>query len=63
MPLSSDQDINISSTGASQAKLTHKSSSAGLQIPSKKERKNGQAKDNNTGGVLAAVTKNASKMS
>ncbi|KUJ20974.1 uncharacterized protein LY89DRAFT_609274 [Mollisia scopiformis] len=67
MPPSSDQDINNPSSGISQSKLTRKASSAGLQIPSKKERKNGTAngkeKDSGTGGVLAAVTKNASKMS
>ncbi|KAF8864179.1 hypothetical protein BDZ45DRAFT_56686 [Acephala macrosclerotiorum] len=62
MPPSSDQDLNQLSNGASQSTLTRKASYSGLQIPSKK--RNGQAKDSNNGGVLAAVTKNnASKMS
>jgi hypothetical protein len=65
MPPSSDQESNNNTlSGSSQpSKLTQKASSAGVQIPIKNGRKNGTAKDGGGGGVLAAVTKNASKMS
>ena len=64
MPPSSDQESNNTLSGSSQpSKLLQKASSAGVQIPTKNGRKNGMAKDGGGGGVLAAVTKNASKMS
>jgi hypothetical protein len=64
MPPSSDQESNNNTlSGSSQpSKLIQKASSAGVQIPTKNGRKNGTAKDGGSGGVLAAVTKNASKM-
>jgi hypothetical protein len=64
MPPSFDQDnANTSSNTSQPDKLTSKTSSVGVQIPTKSGRKNGTAKDNGSGGVLAAVTKNASKLS
>lgn len=64
MPPSLDQDNTNTSSGTSQpSKLTSKTPSAGVQIPAKNARKNGTAKDNGSGGVLAAVTKNSSKLS
>jgi hypothetical protein len=61
---SSDQDSNNNTlSGSSQlSKPTQKATSTGVQIPTKNGRKNGTAKDGGGGGVLAAVTKNASKM-
>ncbi|KAL2074820.1 hypothetical protein VTL71DRAFT_8599 [Oculimacula yallundae] len=62
MPPSSDQDSSNTPNSSSQpSKPSHKAT-AGLQIPAKNSRKNGAAKDTG-GGVLAAVTKNASKTS
>ena len=64
MPPSSDQDTGNTSSGTSQpGKLTQKNSSAGVQIPTKNGRKNGTAKDGGGSGIVAEVTKNASKMS
>jgi hypothetical protein len=64
MPPSLEQDHANTSSGASQPnKPTSKIPSAGVQIPTKNGRKNGTAKDSGGGGILAAVTKNASKMS
>ncbi|KIN06025.1 hypothetical protein OIDMADRAFT_38403 [Oidiodendron maius Zn] len=54
---------NTASSTTQPHKLTSKASSAGVQIPTKFGRKNGTAKDSGDGGVLAAVTKNTSKMS
>lgn len=62
MPPSSDQDTSNIPSGDSKHNLTQKKA-AGLQIPSKNGRKNGTAKDGGGGGVLAAVTKNASNIS
>jgi hypothetical protein len=65
MPASAEDSSNISSLNPQSGKLTHnKSSSTGVQFPKEKNgRKNGTAKDSGGGGVLAAVTKNAAKMS
>jgi hypothetical protein len=61
MPPSLDQDNADSTSGSKQpSKLPLKTPSAGVQIPAKNGRKNGTAKDGG-GGVLAAVTKSASK--
>lgn len=64
MPPSLDQDTNNTSSGNSQpSKLTQKASPAGVHPPTKNGKKNGKEKDTTNGGVLAAVTKNAAKMS
>ncbi|RDW71116.1 hypothetical protein BP6252_07679 [Coleophoma cylindrospora] len=63
MSPSSDQDSNNPSSGnVTNGKLSQKLSQAGVQIPSKNGKKHGTAKDKDN-GVLAAVTKNASKLS
>jgi hypothetical protein len=64
MPPSFDQDSNNTSSGSNQpTKLTQKASPAGVQPSAKNGKKNGKEKDTASGGVLAAVTKNAAKMS
>ncbi|KAL3423665.1 hypothetical protein PVAG01_05412 [Phlyctema vagabunda] len=63
MPPSSDQDTNNAPSGISTTnKHTQKLSPGGVHIPTKNGRKNGTAKDKD-GGVLAAVTKNAARLS
>ncbi|KAH6719941.1 hypothetical protein BKA61DRAFT_593844 [Leptodontidium sp. MPI-SDFR-AT-0119] len=59
MPPSSDQDNSNTLNSGSQSSKPSQKASSGLQIPTKNGRKNGTAKDGG-GGVLAAVTKNAS---
>ncbi|XMA08473.1 hypothetical protein WAI453_001264 [Rhynchosporium graminicola] len=60
MPPSSDQDSSNIPNNSSQPSKPSGKASAGLQTSAKNGKKNGQAK-NSGGGVLAAVTKNASK--
>lgn len=65
MPTSFDNEFNLTSNGTSQPNESGKGPSAGVQIPTKKSRKNGTARDGGgVGGVMAAVTKsNAAKSS
>jgi len=64
MPPSSEKDTSDTSSNTSQPnKSSQRASSAGVQIPTKNGRKNGTARDSGDGGILAAVTKNASKIS
>ncbi|KAH7360589.1 hypothetical protein BKA65DRAFT_449081 [Rhexocercosporidium sp. MPI-PUGE-AT-0058] len=62
MPPSSDQDNSNTLSSSPQPSKPSQKATTGLQNPTKNGRKNGTAKDVG-GGVLAAVTKNASKSS
>lgn len=63
MPPALDHDNNKTSTNNLPSKPSQKASGAGGSLPTKNGKKNGTAKDTGGGGVLAAVTKNATKMS
>jgi hypothetical protein len=63
MPPSLDQESSIPTGTSPPRKSDKKGAGTGASTSTRNSKKNGQAKDNGGGGVLAAVTKNASKIS